>query len=282
LVHVNKLDVRSMGRGEVDDGDSVAAVLGPAERLRGAGVDDDVPADSAAMQMSRETERETGVANRLGGEGAVRRPGIRAAGAVQQEDVTASVVRHSEVIENVGGEWHPARPRRPPHAQVADPPFGELRASWKEVDSVAEGRALVWSAWRDRVVVTSHQDHLRSRAREPVRNPAESVRGDVLVLPEVPTQRDDVNGAIRCQRQAPVEGVAQLATARPGVLDAHSHEGTVEVDIGDVRDPHRIGCRHPGREPDSRGWPPNDGPAPADSHGGGSGVRREGAHGRVS
>jgi hypothetical protein len=96
--------------------------------------------------------------------------------------------------------------------------------------------ALIRAASPEWIVVSGDHDHWEAESSEAVCDPSASVRGYVLVLPEVTADRHGVNVVRLCEAQAPIECVAQVAAALTGNVGTHPDERPVEVDIGYVKD----------------------------------------------
>jgi hypothetical protein len=118
----------------------------------------------------------------------------------------------------------------------------------EQVHVLGPFNALIWAASPEWIVVSGDHDYWEAESSEAVCNPSVGIWGYVLVLPEVTTDRHDVDVMRLCEAQAPNECIAQVAATLAGSVDTHPDERPVEVNIGYMKDlyGHVLGGRATG------------------------------------
>jgi hypothetical protein len=218
--------------------------LGPAKWLRRTRIHDDVVSDSGRMEVPRETEVEARGANLVAGERAMWRPLEEdATGSVQKQDVVASISWDAKLRHGRCRQGGALPPGRTPDAEPADALLHQTRAGGQHTHRFHETGPVVRPSRGDRVVITRHQHDWDVGRGEAIPDPTDGVGRNVLVLPKVPSDGDQVDVILGCKLKTTFERRPQFPPPGAGVFNRHSDERTVEVDIGEVKEAHAVEIR---------------------------------------
>ena len=196
------------------------------------------------MQVPGEAEVESGAADVLGRERAVRRVIERgAARAVQQQHVPAAVGGRAEAVQRPGGQRHAAPPRDPPHRRAADVDALERVRRPSTVTFAPNGARSNGppgdnGSWLPATITTGRPARSSRSATQRIVSGvtcSSSHRSPPIVTRSTLARPGELKTA--------VERTAQPGTPRTRRLDLHADERPVEVHVGDVQKAHtsRVG-----------------------------------------